>query len=160
MPGATPPLGIAIVGTGHQYGLFIYNGQNQRFVTTPISPAFKVDFQGPQYVNFYDAQGAVWSVAFATPDDAVKFATASALVRIHAEFHTNRSQTTPFLLKIGNAGAQNEPLRVSDKVGIQYRVWTNTRDDPANLPQNALAGTPHRAVVGGDIEKLVVGSAK
>ncbi len=160
VPGATPPLGIAIVGTGHQYGLFIYNGQNQRFVTTPISPAFKVDFQGAQYVNFYDAQGAMWSVAFATAEDAVSFATGSALVRIHAEYHTNRSQTTPFLLKISSAGAQNEPLRGSDKVGVQYRMWTNTRDDPNSLPQHAISGTPHRAVIGGDIEKLVVGSSR
>lgn len=160
VPGAAPPLGIAVVGSGHQYVLIIYNSQNQRFVATPVGAGFKVDFQGAQYVNFYDNKATMWSVAFATPDEAVQFAKACALVRIHAEFHTNKAQTTPFLLKIGNAGAGNEPLRSNARVGIQYRLWNNTREDPSSLPQKALEGAPHRAVIGSDIEKLVVGTPR
>jgi len=158
--GATPPLGIAIVGQGHQYALVIYNQQNQRFVFTPVGPGFKVEFQAPQYLNFYDNKSANWSVAFATPEEATKFATMCALVRVHAEYHTNKSQSAPFLLKVSTAGASNEPLKSGDRAGVQYKLWTNTRADASVLPQNATAGNPHRAVIGSDIEKLVVGTPR
>ena len=155
--GATPPLGIAIVGQAHQYALIIYNGQNKRFVATTIAPGFKADFQGAQYLSFYDQNRDNWSVAFATPEDATKFAKACALVRLHAEYHTNKAQTTPFVLSISNTGTANAALAANDRVGVQYQLWTNTRNDPSSLPQAACAGTPHRAVIGSDIEKLVVG---
>lgn len=157
VPGAAPPLGIAIVGSGHQYGLIIYSGNNKRFVTTPVGAGFKVEFQGASYINFYDNQSANWSIAFQTPEDAIKFATASALVRVHAEYHTNKSQSVPFVLKLSAAGANNAALKTNDRVGVQYQIWTNTREDASVLPQNAKSGTADKAVLGSDIEKLVVG---
>eukprot|EP00644_Phytophthora_capsici_P013058 jgi/Phyca11/503987/fgenesh2_kg.PHYCAscaffold_5_\ len=162
--GSKAAVGCVIVGAETSYNLLFYNAAKQHLCAVPIKfGTFKPTLQAKSYVNFYDEQGANWSVKFASDAQVAEFMRQVFLAKIHVEIWGSEktvTKTNPSaLIQDDLVFVKPETQQVSngDTVAVAFSAWRvvgNANSAPADV---VTKYSPFEKANDGDLRKIRLG---
>ncbi|KAG1698626.1 hypothetical protein DVH05_014584 [Phytophthora capsici] len=162
--GSKAAVGCVIVGAETSYNLLFYNAAKQHLCAVPIKfGTFKPTLQAKSYVNFYDEQGANWSVKFASDAQVAEFMRQVFLAKIHVEIWGSEktvTKTNPSaLIQDDLVFVKPETQQVSngDTVAVAFSAWRvvgNANSAPADV---VTKYSPFEKASDGDLRKIRLG---
>jgi FK506-binding protein 15 len=162
--GGKAAVGCVIVGAETTYNLLFYNAAKQHLCAVPIKfGAFKPTLQAKNYVNFYDEQGANWSVKFASDAQVAEFMRQVFLAKIHVEIWGSEktvTKTSPSALiqdDLVFVKPENQQVGTGDTVAVAFSAWRvvgNASSAPADV---VTKYAPFEKASEGDLRKIRLG---
>ncbi|KAG6974114.1 hypothetical protein JG688_00003216 [Phytophthora aleatoria] len=141
--GSKAAVGCVLVGAETAYNLLFYNAAKQHLCAVPIKfGTFKPTLQAKSYVNFYDEQGANWSVKFPSDAQVAEFMRQVFLAKIHVEIWGSDKTVTKTnpnaLIQDDLVFVKPETQQVSngDTVAVAFSAWRvvgNANSAPADV---------------------------
>ncbi|ETL38202.1 hypothetical protein L916_10183 [Phytophthora nicotianae] len=162
--GSKAAVGCVIVGAETAYNLLFYNASKQHLCAVPIKfGTFKPTLQAKSYVNFYDEQGANWSVKFPSDAQVAEFMRQVFLAKIHVEIWGSDKTVTKSnpsaLIQDDLVFVKPETQQVSngDTVAVAFSAWRvvgNANSAPADV---VTKYAPFEKASEGDLRKIRLG---
>lgn len=162
--GSKAAVGCVVVGAETAYNLLFYNASKQHLCAVPIKfGTFRPTLQAKSYVNFYDEQGANWSVKFPSDAQVAEFMGQVFLAKIHVEIWGSDktvTKTNPSaLIQDDLVFVKPETQQVSngDTVAVAFSAWRvvgNANSAPADV---VTKYAPFEKASEGDLRKIRLG---
>ncbi|KAL3661938.1 hypothetical protein V7S43_013229 [Phytophthora oleae] len=162
--GSKAAVGCVVVGAETSYNLLFYNAAKQHLCAVPIKfGSFKPTLQAKSYVNFYDEQGANWSVKFASDAQVVEFMRQVFLAKIHVEIWGSEktvTKTNPSALiqdDLVFVKPETQQVNNGDTVAVAFSAWRvvgNANSAPADV---VTKYSPFEKASDSDLRKIRLG---